>query len=317
MLDEIEMPDMSDSDGEVAKETIKLQFHWYMSIFLVIYYCSYVIPGIVFMGYVMLVFIPLFLRVDNLFVVFTNFNSLLAFLALPLVLIVSYLIHLFLVGLISRIIWRHTEKISPSKDGIIPRNIPSKTANLYHIRSFMIKYGKNSFMKGIFPWLANWFFNFVGTSVIEKGSTLEESVVTDRNVNIGKNCYIGVNSALSSHFVEGVFGNIVYFEIKLGENVTLGGFNNIAPGCELRDNSYLLPMAAATKHNLLKGNNYYFGMPLRRIFKKKTMDYLKISEEDLIRAESLRVKQESAKLERIKKEVEENEKKNIKNKSVR
>ena len=231
----------------------------------------------------------------------------------------SYLIHLFLVGLISRIIWRHTEKISPSKDGIIPRNIPSKTANLYHIRSFMIKYGKNAFMKGIFPWLANWFFNFVGTSVIKKGSTLEESVVTDRNVNIGKNCYIGVNSALSSHFVEGVFGNIVYFEIKLGENVTLGGFNNIAPGCELRDNSYLLPMAAATKHNLLKGNNYYFGLPLRRIFKKKIMDYLKVNEDNLVQAEDLRVKQENAKLERIKKEAEKNEKKkkNIKNKGVR
>ncbi|GAJ01273.1 unnamed protein product, partial [marine sediment metagenome] len=124
-----------------------------------------------------------------------------------------------------------------------------------------------------------------GTSVIEKGSTLEESVVTDRNVNVGKNCYIGVNSALSSHFVEGIFGNIVYFEIKLGENVTLGGFNNIAPGCELRDNSYLLPMAAATKHNLLKGDNYYFGMPLRRIFKKKVMNYLKISEDNLVQAE--------------------------------
>jgi len=155
MLDEIKPPDMCDSDGEVAKEEIKLQFHWYLSIFFVIYYCSYLIPGIVFMEYVILVFIPLFLRVDNLFVVFTNLDSLLAFLALPLVLILSYLIHLFLVGLLSRIIWRHTEKISPSKDGIIPRNIPSKTANLYHIRSFMIKYGKNAFMKGIFPWLAN------------------------------------------------------------------------------------------------------------------------------------------------------------------
>jgi hypothetical protein len=86
--------------------------------------------------YVILVFIPLFLRVDNLFVVFTNLDSLIAFLALPLVLIMSYLIHLFLVGLISRIFWRYTEKISPSKDGVIPRNIPSKTANLYHIRSF-------------------------------------------------------------------------------------------------------------------------------------------------------------------------------------
>jgi acetyltransferase-like isoleucine patch superfamily enzyme len=216
-----------------------------------------------------------------------------AIIALPFVIIVSYLSRLCIIGLITRLFWKLTEKISPTKDGIIPRNIPSKIANFYHIRSFMIKYGKNAFMKGVFPWLSNWYFNFVGTSIIKKGSTLEESVVTDKNVSVGENCYIGVNSALSSHFVEGIFGNIVYFEIKLGENTTLGGFNNIAPGCELSDNSYILPMAAATKHNKTKGNNYYFGMPLRRIFKKKIMNYLKISENDLNRAEELRIKQES------------------------
>ena len=241
---------------------------------------------------------PYVLLVDNFTAVFTDFYSLLALIALPLVIIFSYLSRLFIVGLITRIFWRFTEKRSPTKDGVIPRNIPSKTANYYHIRSFMIKYGKNTFMKGVFPWLAPWYFNFVGTGVIKRGSTLEESVVTDKHINVGKNCYVGVNSALSSHFVEGTFGNIVYFEIKLGENTTLGGFNNIAPGCELSDNSYLLPIAAATKHNKTKGNNYYFGMPLRRIFKKKIMDYLKVSEDDLDRAEKLRVRQEKEKLDR-------------------
>ena len=296
MLDEID-----DSDTEVPREKIKLQFHWYLSIFFVIYYLSYVISGIIFMAYIILIFVPNVLLVDKLIAIFTNLDSLLAFLALPLAIIISYLSRLFIVGLITRIFWRLTEKISPTKDGVIPRNIPSKTANLYHIRSFMLKYGKNVFMKGVFPWLANWFFNFVGTGIIQKGSTLEESVVTDKNINVGRNCYIGVNSSLASHFVEGIFGNIVYFEVKLGENVTLGGFNNIAPGCELSDNSYLLPIAAATKHNKTKGNNYYFGMPFRRIFKKKIMDYLKVSEEDLERAEDLRVKQENEKLKRQKK----------------
>jgi hypothetical protein len=51
-------------------------------------------------------------------------------------------------------------------------------------------------------------------------------------------------------------------------------------------------MAAATKHNVTKGDNYYYGMPLRRIFTKKTMEYLKVTEEDLNRAEELRVKQQ-------------------------
>ena len=48
-----------------------------------------------------------------------------------------------------------------------------------------------------------------------------------------------------------------------------------------------------------KGNNYYYGMPLRRIFKRKIMEYLKISEEDLNRAEELRIRQESEKANRI------------------
>ena len=296
MLDEIEVTD--EDDTEVPREKIKLQFHWYLSIFFVIYYLSYVVAGIIFMTYIIVIFVPYVLLVDNLIAIFTNLDSLMAFLALPLVIVISYLSRLFLVGLITRIFWRLSEKISPTKDGVIPRNIPSKTANLYHIRSFMLKYGKNTFMKGVFPWFANWFFNFVGTGIIKKGSTLEESVVTDKNINVGKNCYIGVNSSLASHFVEGIFGNIVYFEVKLGENVTLGGFNNIAPGCELSDNSYLLPIAAATKHNKTKGNNYYFGMPFRRIFKKKIMEYLKVSEEDLERAEELRIRQENDKLKR-------------------
>jgi hypothetical protein len=298
VLDEIEVIDRDDSDTEAPREKIKLQFRWYLSIFFVIYYMSYVVSGIIFMSYIIYVFIPNVLLIDNLFAVFTNLGSFLAFIALPLVFIFSYLSRLFIVALVSRIFWRLTEKRSPTKDGVIPRNILSKTANYYHIRSFMIKYGKNTFMKGVFPWLANWFFNFVGTGIIKRGSTLEESVVTDKRMNVGKNCYVGVNSALSSHFVEGIFGNIVYFEIILGENTTLGGFNNIAPGCELSDNSYLLPMAAATKHNKTKGDNYYFGMPLRRIFKKKIMDYLKVSEKDLERAEELRIRQEKEKLER-------------------
>ena len=36
-------------------------------------------------------------------------------------------------------------------------------------------------------------------------------------------------------------------------------------------------------------------MPLRRIFKKKTVQYLKVSEEDLEKAEEVRKKQEQLK----------------------
>ena len=299
--------DTIDSGDDIYRENVEFQYHKYFGIFLCIYCGSYLIPAIGLMFYLFLVFKPLFLGVTDLIVMFTSIESLLIFLTFPLVIICAYLIRLYFVGIITRIFWRYTERKSPTKDGIIPRNITSKTLDFYHYRSFMIKYGKNSFMKGIFPWLSNWFFNFVGASVIEKGSTFEETVSSDRNVHVKRNVYMGVNSALAAHLVEGIFGNIIYFRVNVGDNSTLGGFNIIAPGCELNDNSYLLPMAAATKYNTTQGKNYYYGMPLRRIFKKKIMGYLKISEEDLKHSEDLRIKQEIEKLERIKRE---NNKKN-------
>jgi acetyltransferase-like isoleucine patch superfamily enzyme len=293
--------DTVDSGDDIYRENVQFQYHKYFGIFLCIYIGSYMIPVIALLHYLRFVFKPLFLGVSDIIVLLTSFDSLIIFLTFPLVIISFYLIRLYLVGLLTRLFWRYTEKKSPTKDGIIPRNITSKTLDYYHYRSFMIKYGKNTFVKGIFPWLANWFFNFVGASIIEKGSTIEESVLNDRNIHVKRNVYIGVNSSLASHVVEGIGGNIHYFQVKVGDNSTLGGQNVVGPGSELKDNTYLLPMAAATKFNTTKGNNYYYGMPLRRIFKKKIMEYLKVSEEDLHRAEELRIKKEIEKVERIKK----------------
>jgi len=281
---------LSDSNGEVIKEEVELTLFWYLFIFFATYLGSYLIPAIIFVLYLVFIFGPFFLENNNFLALFIEMKSLITLLSIPLVLISCYLIRLFFVALITRGFWRYTEKKSPTKSGIIPRNFPSKTLNYYHIRSYMVKYPKNLFRKGIFPWLANWFYNFVGISKIGKGSTIEDQLGADRFIDVGKNSYIGVGSGISSHFVEGIFGNISYFEIKFGDNVTMGSCN-IAPGCEIKDNSYLLPLASATKHNVTKGNNYYFGMPLRRIFKKKIMRFLNLSEYDLDKAEQLRIKQ--------------------------
>jgi acetyltransferase-like isoleucine patch superfamily enzyme len=284
--------EVANTQKEIIKEEIKLQFHWYLLTFFLIYLGSWLISGIIFIFFVLQFFLPYFLDNPSFISLFTELYPFLSLILMPLVIIACYLIHLFVVALITRLFWIYTEKKSPSKPGIIPRNVPSKVANFYHIRSFMIKYGKNAFIKGPFPYLANWFFNFVGTNKIGKGSTIEEQVVGGKFAYVGKNCYVGVNSALSTHFVEGIFGNIVYFPIKLGNNVTLSAFNNIAPGCELADDTYVLPMGAATKFNKTKGNNFYFGMPIRKIFKKKIMNYLEITPEDLKKAEELRQSRE-------------------------
>ncbi|MGV9171383.1 MAG: hypothetical protein ACOC44_00460 [Promethearchaeia archaeon] len=285
--------DVKESNKETAtKQEINLQFHWYFLAFFLIFLGSFLIPGILFTLYIMFFYYPYVLSTENILFIFLDWRSLLSSLLLPLIIIGCYLIHLLMVGVITRWLWGITEKNSPSKEGIIPRNIQSKTLNYYHIRSFMIKYPKNAFIKGPFPWLLNWFYNFVGANKIGKGTTIEEQFGADKFVEMGEDCYIGVNSGFSSHSLEGIFGNLSYFKIKLGDNVTTGGINCVAPGAEIKDNSYLFPLASATKHSKLRGDNYYFGLPLRRATNRKTKKYLNVSKEELERAEELKLERE-------------------------
>ncbi len=269
------------SEEKVVKEEIKNPYSFYLLILFTIYLASLLVPAIIFMAYLILFFIPNFLETTNFISLFTEFRPLLALITMPLVLIGCYLIRLFFIGLITRGFWSLSEKRSPSKEGIIPRNFPSKILNYYQLRGFMIKQGKNAFMKGPFPWFSNWYFNFIGSNKIGRGTVFEESVTNDKFIEVGENCYIGVNSSLASHVVEGIFGNISYFKVKTGDNFTAAASNVLGPGSEAYDNSYLLPLAATPKHSKIKGDNYYWGMPLRRIFKKKIMKYLRLKPKDL------------------------------------
>ncbi len=283
-------PQNENSGKEIIKEEIRLNLKLWLPLFYIIYFSSFLIPGIIFLLYIMFFYLPFFLEIGDFISLFTNLPSLIASLTIPLVLIICYLIHLFIVALITRWFYTLSEKKSPSKAGIIPRNIPSQTLDQYHFRSFIIKYPKNAFSRGPFPWLLKWMFNYVRTNKIGKKSVIEEQFGGDRFIEVGENSYIGTNPGISSHAVEGIFGNISIAKVKIGNNVTTAGFNCFAPGVEAGDNSWWLPMTGATKYNILKGNNFYFGTPLRKIFKKKVMSFLQISEADLKRAEELKEK---------------------------
>ncbi len=287
MSTEIKDPSINETETDVIQEEVNLNIKLYMFFFFIIFTGAFLIPGILFFFFILGYFTPIVLEAENILVAFTQFEPLIIIAITPLVFIGLYILHLFLMAVVTRWLWQYTERKSPSKSGIIPRNIASKVSDYYHVRSFMIKYPKNAFVKGPFPWLANWLFNFVGTNKIGKGTTIEEQLCGDKFVDIGENCYIGVNSVLTSHLVDGIFGNIVYFKIKIGDNVTFTGLGCVGPGTEVNDNSYLLPFAASAKHAILKGNNYYFGSPLRKIFKKKVAEYLDLSEEDFKKEKEL------------------------------
>ncbi|MFW9785796.1 MAG: hypothetical protein ACFFFB_26160 [Candidatus Heimdallarchaeota archaeon] len=264
-------------ENDKIREEVNIQYFWYIIVFFTIFLASFLVPAIIFIIYVFQFFLPNFLLTTSFIALFTELKPLLSLISMPIVIIGCYLIRLFFISLITRGFWKLSEKKSPSKNGIIPRNFSSRTLNYYHIRSFLIKYGKNVFMKGVFPWLSNSFFNFVGSNTIGKNTTFEESVGNDKFAVAGDNCYFGPNTTLASHMVEGTFGNIAYFQVKAGDNVTTSGGNQVGAGSEMHDNTALLPLASTPKHSVLKGSNYYWGIPLRKIFRKKTMQYLDMS----------------------------------------
>jgi hypothetical protein len=273
--------------GKLIKEEPSWRFHWCFVGFTSCYFLSWAIPGFLFFYYLFFYFVPYVLMTENFITLFTKLDPLISLLAFPLVVVFCYILHLFIAALVIKFWWWVTEKINPSKDGVIPRNIPSKTLNLYHIRSFIVKYPKNIVTKGLFPWLFTWVFNFIGSTEYGKGTTVEEEPLGDKFVNTGKDCYVAPNASLASHLVEGIFGNIYYFKIYMGDNVTVGPEVPIGPGSKMRTNTFLFPSAATLKFTESKGGNYYFGMPMRRLFGRKLRKYLKVSKEDLKKAEEL------------------------------
>jgi acetyltransferase-like isoleucine patch superfamily enzyme len=296
------MTENENDQEEVRGEEINLQYHWYLSAFGVIYFGSLLIPAIIFMSYIMLLYLPFFLDTSNFVSLFLQLEPLIASLLMPVIIICCYLIHIFIAALITRWFWSITEKKAPSKSGDIPRNIPSKYLNYYHIRSFIIKYPKNAVNRGPFPFLMRWLYNFIGTNKIGKGSVIEENLAADRFLDVGDNTYFGTGTAMTSHAVDGIFGNISYYKIKVGKNVTTGAYSMIGPGSEIGDDVVLLPISGVTKHNILKNDNYYFGGPIRRIFKKRLTEYLQVSIEDIQNANEKVKQYNEKKKKRIKDE---------------
>ncbi|TFF99448.1 MAG: hypothetical protein EU541_04910 [Promethearchaeota archaeon] len=280
---------------EIIKQEPSARYQWCALVFVTTYFISWVFPVAFLFFYIIMFFLPYVLENPDFFSLFMELKPLITFMGFPLVLIISYFLHLFFAALSIKFWYAVSQRIVPSRDGVIPRNVSSKTLNLYHIRSFILKYPKNIVVKGLFPWLFTWVFNFIGSCDYGKGTTVEEQVLGDKFAETGENCYIGSNTSLASHLVEGIFGNIYYFKVVCGDNVTVSCESPLAPGTHLEDDTYILPLGAALKFTRNKGENYYFGMPIRRIFTRKVQKYLDLSDEDLERAENLMEKRKKEK----------------------
>ncbi len=258
------------------KPHVRVQFHIYIPVIILNVGGSFLIPAIPFFIFLYEVLIPYLFSTPFGCINFTNLFSQFLLLITPLVLMGLYLLHLFFVALFTKLLYKWSEKLSPSRQGVLDRNFESRELNFYHHRSFLLKYPTLAFSKSPFPWLTNLALNFIGANKIGKRTTFEDQFITKEFLNTGENCYFGQFCYLTNHLVDGFFGeeNITFFGVKIGNNSVLSVYCGGFPGTEIGEYSTLLPMSATVKLDKLGDNGYYAGFPLKRITKEELKKYL-------------------------------------------
>ncbi len=89
------------------------------------------------------------------------------------------------------------------------------------------------------------------------------SVLDSYLVEIGDNSFIGMRAIISSHINENRY--LTLKPVKIGNNVTIGGYAIIAPGAEIGDNSTIGVSSFVKKNQKIPPNSVYAGVPARFI----------------------------------------------------
>lgn len=263
-------------------EVASFQLRIYLTVLVFCFYISWC-PILFLAGeYYRYIFGPNILLIANLLIDF-NIKGLILLLITPVVMILLYLLHLFLVALSTKLIYGLCEWRSPRKEVVgiagIGKN-EAKIVNYYHIRNIPLRLVKWSFGKSPFPQFIKWAFNFVGSNQIHSTAVIEDCFYTHEFLEMQENSFIDRKSIVSSHLVEGKYGAITLKKVVFEKNSGVGAFNLVAPGCYLEENSYVFPNSAILKFQKMKKNKFYDGWPIIRVTKSVYYKFFKIPHEE-------------------------------------
>ena len=102
------------------------------------------------------------------------------------------------------------------------------------------------------------------------------AVLDSHLVSIGDNSFVGMRAIISSHANENRI--LTLSPVKIGNNVTIGGYAIIAPGAQIGDNSIIGIHSFVKKNQIIPPNSVYAGVPaklLRKLDESNTSTNLK------------------------------------------
>lgn len=189
------------------------------------------------------------------------------FVTIPLVLIIIYLLRLFVSALVAKFFYWLLNFVKKRREMLNapPRGKTADDVNIYHTRGLLLRMVKWSFSKSLFPWLTTWMFNFIGANDIGKGTTIEDSFYCQEYLETGKNCYIGPASIVSSHLVEGRYGQLTVKKDVMGDDCVLSAFVLTPPGLVMGNGSQILPTSLTTKFQKIDEDSSNWGVTVKEL----------------------------------------------------
>jgi acetyltransferase-like isoleucine patch superfamily enzyme len=108
-----------------------------------------------------------------------------------------------------------------------------------------------------------WFYRGLGAKIGHDTFILSTRIWDLDMIEIGNNCVIGGNVAMSAHVVEGTRGTM--HGIKIGNNVNIGADAMILPGVTIEDNVIVGANSLVPKGTHLESDSVYGGVPAKKI----------------------------------------------------
>jgi acetyltransferase-like isoleucine patch superfamily enzyme len=261
---------------EAHVKELSVPFHLYIGSGLIIIGGSFIIPGLVFLGFLFNFLIPNLFSTSLSLSSFMLIRTWIIIIITPLIIVLIYISHLFFIALFTRFFYRISDRRGPDQ-GIFDRNLDkaSKALDYYHFSSFLLKYPIFAVLRSPFPWLLNWELEFIGSNRIGKNTVLEECYIHS-HINYGKNCYVGTFAHISNHLVDGVYGeeNLTFYGAEIEDNCNFNALIGGLPGLEITQNVTFLPMCSTIKFDKITEEGIYGGFPARKLSKENLKQIL-------------------------------------------
>ena len=249
----------------------KIQIPLYTVSYIILNLVTGMIPMYIILGYFEKFIASFMITTNYSFQASISLEFLIAVLFFPPIIFLAYIIYLLSTISIVKYIFKYIDKKEPPIEGSFKRTYESNERFLkfHNLKAFYIRFIKFKLVRCPFPWIINSAWNYLSLGKIGKNVVFEDIYHPYEFFEAEDNVYIGTASRIVTQTVEGSFGRVIFQKIKFGKNSVMTNMGIMGPGCEIGENSILLPNSACPKAYRLKANKIFRGAPPLRVSSKK------------------------------------------------